>query len=150
VKKLFWISLFCINILSHAHTAVPQNTLIIIIVDNVIVDRLFIHDLDPNKIEKINVYKSKIENRPILDDLTQNGILEITLKEKVFIPKLNIKEAKQILKLENNAPVFLNKIKVNRDHILVTEDLLKRAKIIQLDKINGYQSAALSLESGFF
>lgn len=86
MKKLFWISLFCINILSHAHTAVPQNTLIII-VDNVIVDRLFIHDLDPNKIEKINVYKSKIENRPILDDLTQNGILDITLKRESFYSK---------------------------------------------------------------
>ncbi len=47
----------------------------------------FIHDLDPNKIEKINVYKSKIENRPILDDLTQNGILDITLKRESFYPK---------------------------------------------------------------
>lgn len=149
MKKLFWISLFCINILSYAQTTVPQNSPIII-VDNVIVDRLFIHDLDPNKIEKINVYKSKIENRPILDDFTQNGILDITLKEKVFIPKLNIKEAKQLLNLKDNAPVFLNKIKVNRDDILISEDLLKRAKIIQPDKINGYPTAALSLETGIF
>lgn len=106
------------------------------IVDQIIVDRFFITDLDPQKIENIQVYKTSNNELPELNDLAQNGIINIKLKIAQDIPFVRLHEAKSLMKLPLETKIYLNNVLVINESILIAEDLLKRARIITPDKNN--------------
>lgn len=124
-------------VLSSAQTA-PKP---IVIVQNVVMGNLTLNSLDPNKIEQVQVYKTPSTETAKFDDLIKNGLINITLKEKMPIESLTISEAKKRFKLPANALVFLNDIEVHDGNILIAEDLLKTSSVINPDKKSNNFSA---------
>ena len=137
------ITILVVTTILKAQTQPP-----IIIVDDVVVDRLYIAGLDPNRIETVQVYKAPTTELPQLSDMTKNGIINIKLKEASHIANVPIWKAKAILKLPADSQVFLNNILVNNEEIKISEELLKRARIIHPDSLNKLKSTTVYLETG--
>lgn len=120
----------------------------IFIVDNVIVSNVLLHSFDPNDIESIQVYKSPSSQIQQYEDLVKNGLINIVMKKPQNLEKLSISEAKKRLNLTFESKFFLNGIEVHNPSILIAEDLLKRARILQPDKqLNHYQVPAISIDT---
>ncbi len=120
----------------------------IYIVDNVIVSNVLLHSLDPEDIESVQVYKSPSSQIEQYDDLVKNGLININMKKPQNIEKLTIDEAKKKLNLTSESRFFLNDIEVRNNSILIAEDLLTRARILQPDKkFNNYKVPAISIET---
>lgn len=131
-------------VLSSAQTA-PKP---IVIVQNVVMGNLTLNSLDPNKIEQVQVYKTPSTETAKFDDLIKNGLINITLKEKMPIESLTISEAKKRFKLPANALVFLNDIEVHDGNILIAEDLLKTSSVINPDKkSNNFSAPVLNIKT---
>ncbi|MGV4413405.1 hypothetical protein [Chryseobacterium sp. T1] len=144
MKQVFFIITLLIgSIIIKAQTTQP-----IIIVNDVVVDRLYMAALDPKNIETVQVYKAPTEALPQLSDMTKNGIINIKLKEASHINNVPIWKAKAILKLPADSQVFLNNIIVNNEEIKISEELLKRAKIIHPDSVNKLPVTIIYLETG--
>lgn len=144
MKQVFFIIALLIgSIILKAQAKQP-----IIIVDDVVVDRLYMAALDPKDIETVQVYKAPTEALPQLSDMTKNGIINIKLKEASHIKNVPIWKAKAILKLPADSQVFLNNIIVNNEEIKISEELLKRARIIQPDSFNKLKVTSVYLQTG--
>jgi len=133
-------------IFSSAQTKTPKP---IVIVDNVVMGNLTLNSLDPNKIETVQVYKTPSSETAKFDDLVKNGLINVTLKEKITIESLTVSEAKKRFKLPATALVFLNDIEVHNENILIAEDLLKTSSVINPDKkVNQFTAPVLSIQTG--
>ena len=120
----------------------------IYIVDNVIVSNVLLHSFNPEEIESVQVYKSPSSQIEQYDDLVKNGLINIVMKKPQTIEKVTIAEAKTKLNLTSESRFFLNDIEVHNQSILIAEDLLKKARIIQPDKkFNNYKVPAISIET---
>ncbi|WP_313100369.1 hypothetical protein [Epilithonimonas sp.] len=120
----------------------------IYIVDNVIVSNVLLHSFNPEEIENIQVYKSPSSQIEQYDDLVKNGLININLKKPLNLEKVTISEAKKRLNLTSESRFFLNDIEIHNESILIAEDLLKRARILQPDKkFNNYKVPAISIET---
>ena len=120
----------------------------IYIVDNVIVSNVLLHSFNPNDIESVQVYKSPSSQIEQYDDLVKNGLINIIMKKPQAIEKVTIAEAKTKLNLTSESRFFLNDIEVHNESILIAEDLLKKARILQPDKkFNNYKVPAVSIET---
>lgn len=132
-------------ILNSAQTTAPKP---IVIVQNVVMGNLTLNSLDPNKIEQVQVYKTPSTETAKFDDLIKNGLINITLKEKMTIESLTIAEAKKRFKLPSTALVFLNDIEVHDGNILIAEDLLKTSSVINPDKkMNNFSAPVLKIKT---
>ncbi|KFC21818.1 hypothetical protein [Epilithonimonas lactis] len=144
-KIIFSLILSFAFILNSAQTTEPKP---IVIVQNVVMGNLTLNSLDPNKIEQVQVYKTPSTETAKFDDLIKNGLINITLKEKMTIESLTISEAKKRFKLPANALVFLNDIAVHDENILIAEDLLKTSSVIDPDKkTNNYSAPVLKIKT---
>ncbi|WP_312421037.1 hypothetical protein [Epilithonimonas sp.] len=120
----------------------------IYIVDNVIVSNVLLHSFKPEEIQSVQVYKSPSSQIEHYDDLLKNGLININLKKPLNLEKVTISEAKKKLNLTSESRFFLNDIEVHNESILIAEDLLKRARILQPDKkFNNYKVPAISIET---
>ena len=120
----------------------------IYIVDNVIVSNVLLHSFNPEEIESVQVYKSPSSQIEQYDDLVKNGLINIIMKKPQAIEKVTIAEAKTKLNLTSESRFFLNDIEVHNQSILIAEDLLKKARILQPDKkFNNYKVPAISIET---
>lgn len=120
----------------------------IYIVDNVIVSNVLLHSFNPEDIESVQVYKSPSSQIEQYDDLVKNGLININMKQPLNLEKISIAEAKKRLNLTSVSRFFLNDIEVHNESILIAEDLLKRARILQPDKkFNNYKVPAVSIET---
>ena len=120
----------------------------IYIVDNVIVSNVLLHSFNPEEIQSVQVYKSPSSQIEQYDDLVKNGLINIVMKKPQTIEKVTIAEAKTKLNLTSESRFFLNDIEVHNQSILIAEDLLKKARILQLDKkFNNYKVPAISIET---
>jgi len=120
----------------------------IYIVDNVIVSNVLLHSFNPEEIESVQVYKSPSSQIEQYDDLVKNGLINIVMKKPQIIEKVTIAEAKTKLNLTSESRFFLNDIEVHNQSILIAEDLLKKARILQPDKkFNNYKVPAISIET---
>lgn len=120
----------------------------IYIVDNVIVSNVLLHSFNPEEIESVQVYKSPSSQIEQYDDLVKNGLINIVMKKPQTIEKVTIAEAKTKLNLTSESRFFLNDIEVHNQSILIAEDLLKKAKILQPDKkFNNYKVPTISIET---
>ena len=146
MKKIIFSFIFSIAfILNSAQTTAPKP---IIIVQNVVMGNLTLNSLDPNKIENVHVYKTPSTETAKFDDLIRNGLISITLKEKITIESLTISEAKKRFKLPTTALVFLNDIEVHDGNILIAEDLLKTSSVINPDKkTNNFSAPVLKIKT---
>ena len=132
MKNIIFSLIFSLSfILNSAQKTVPKP---IVIVQNVVMGNLTLNSLDPNKIENVQVYKTPSSETAKFDDLIKNGLINITLKEKMAIESLAVSEAKKRFKLPDTALVFLNDIQVHDENILIAEDLLKTSSVIHPDK----------------
>jgi hypothetical protein len=119
----------------------------IYIVDNVIVSNVLLHSFNPEEIQSVQVYKSPSSQIEQYDDLVKNGLINIIMKKPQTIEKVTIAEAKKI-KSTSESRFFLNDIEVHNQSILIAEDLLKKARILQPDKkFNNYKVPAISIET---
>jgi len=144
-KIIFSFVLSFAFILNSAQTTAPKP---IVIVQNVVMGNLTLNSLDPNKIEQVQVYKTPSTETAKFDDLIKNGLINITLKEKMTIESLTIAEAKKRFKLPSTALVFLNDIEVHDGNILIAEDLLKTSSVINPDKkSNNFSAAVLKIKT---
>ncbi|WDF46303.1 hypothetical protein PQ459_15505 [Chryseobacterium sp. KACC 21268] len=144
-KIIFGLILSFAFILNSSQTTEPKP---IVIVQNVVMGNLTLNSLDPNKIEQVQVYKTPSTETAKFDDLIKNGLINITLKEKMTIESLTISEAKKRFKLPANALVFLNDIAVHNENILIAEDLLKTSSVIEPDKkTNNYSAPVLKIKT---
>ncbi|ROI14417.1 porin family protein [Epilithonimonas hominis] len=120
----------------------------IYIVDNVIVSNVLLHSFNPEEIQSVQVYKSPSSQIEQYDDLVKNGLINIVMKKPQTIEKVTIAEAKTKLNLTQESRFFLNDIEVHNQSILIAEDLLKKARILQPDKkFNNYKVPAISIET---
>ena len=120
----------------------------IYIVDNVIVSNVLLHSFNPEEIESVQVYKSPSSQIEQYDDLVKNGLINIVMKKPQTIEKVTIAEAKTKLNLTSESRFFLNDIEVHNQSILIAEDLLKKARILQPDKkFNNYKVPTISIET---
>ncbi|WP_312825611.1 hypothetical protein [Epilithonimonas sp.] len=120
----------------------------IYIVDNVIVSNILLHSFNPEEIQSVQVYKSPSSQIEQYDDLVKNGLINIVMKKPQTIEKVTIAEAKTKLNLTSESRFFLNDIEVHNQSILIAEDLLKKARILQPDKkFNNYKVPAISIET---
>ncbi len=120
----------------------------IYIVDNVIVSNVLLHSFNPEEIQSVQVYKSPSSQIEQYDDLVKNGLINIIMKKPQTIEKVTIAEAKTKLNLTQDSRFFLNDIEVHNQSILIAEDLLKKARILQPDKkFNNYKVPAISIET---
>lgn len=120
----------------------------IYIVDNVIVSNVLLHSFNPEEIQSVQVYKSPSSQIEQYDDLVKNGLINIVMKKPQTIEKVTIAEAKTKLNLTSESRFFLNDIEVHNQSILIAEDLLKKARILQPDKkFNNYKVPAISIET---
>ena len=120
----------------------------IYIVDNVIVSNVLLHSFNPEEIESVQVYKSPSSQIEQYDDLVKNGLINIVMKKPQTIEKVTIAETKTKLNLTQESRFFLNDIEVHNQSILIAEDLLKKARILQPDKkFNNYKVPAISIET---
>jgi hypothetical protein len=120
----------------------------IYIVDNVIVSNVLLHSFNPEEIQSVQVYKSPSSQIEQYDDLVKNGLINIIMKKPLNLDKVTISEAKKRLNLTTESRFFLNDIEVHNESILIAEDLLKRARILQPDKkFNNYKVPAISIET---
>jgi len=120
----------------------------IYIVDNVIVSNVLLHSFNPADIESVQVYKSPSSQIQQYDDLVKNGLININMKKPLNLEKVTVAEAKKKLNLTSESRFFLNDIEVHNESILIAEDLLKRARILQPDKkFNNYKVPAVSIET---
>ena len=120
----------------------------IYIVDNVIVSNVLLHSFNPEEIQSLQVYKSPSSQIEQYDDLVKNGLINIVMKKPQTIEKVTIAEAKTKLNLTQESRFFLNDIEVHNQSILIAEDLLKKARILQPDKkFNNYKVPAISIET---
>lgn len=120
----------------------------IYIVDNVIVSNVLLHSFNPEEIQSVQVYKSPSSQIEQYDDLVKNGLINIVMKKPQTIEKVTIAEAKTKLNLTQDSRFFLNDIEVHNQSILIAEDLLKKARILQPDKkFNNYKVPAISIET---
>lgn len=144
-KIIFSFVLSYAFILNSAQTTAPKP---IVIVQNVVMGNLTLNSLDPNKIEQVQVYKTPSTETAKFDDLIKNGLINITLKEKMTIESLTIAEAKKRFKLPSTALVFLNDIEVHDGNILIAEDLLKTSSVINPDKkMNNFSAPVLKIKT---
>ena len=144
-KIIFSFILSFAFILNSAQTTAPKP---IVIVQNVVMGNLTLNSLDPNKIEQVQVYKTPSTETAKFDDLIKNGLINITLKEKMNIESLTIAEAKKRFKLPPTALVFLNDIEVHDGNILIAEDLLKTSSVINPDKkTNNFTAPVLKIKT---
>lgn len=146
MKKIIFSFIFSFAfILNSAQTTAPTP---IVIVQNVIMGNLTLNSLDPNKIEQVHVYKTPSTETAKFDDLIKNGLINITLKEKMTIESLTISEAKKRFRLPSTALVFLNEIEVHDGNILIAEDLLKTSSVINPDKkSNNFTAPVLKIKT---
>ena len=146
MKKLIFAFavFFCIQFsLAQKSEAIP-----IYIVDNVIVSNVLLHSFNPEEIQSVQVYKSPSSQIEQYDDLVKNGLINIVMKKPQTIEKVTIAEAKTKLNLTQDSRFFLNDIEVHNQSILIAEDLLKKARILQPDKkFNNYKVPAISIET---
>ena len=120
----------------------------IYIVDNVIVSNVLLHSFNPEEIQSVQVYKSPSSQIEQYDDLVKNGLINIVMKKPQVIEKVTIAEAKTKLNLTSESRFFLNDIEVHNQSILIADDLLKKARILQPDKkFNNYKVPAISIET---
>ena len=120
----------------------------IYIVDNVIVSNVLLHSFNPEEIQSVQVYKSPSSQIEQYDDLVKNGLINIVMKKPQTIEKVTIAEAKTKLNLTSESRFFLNDIEVHNQSILIADDLLKKARILQPDKkFNNYKVPAISIET---
>ena len=120
----------------------------IYIVDNVIVSNVLLHSFNPEEIQSVQVYKSPSSQIEQYDDLVKNGLINIVMKKPQTIEKVTIAEAKTKLNLTQESRFFLNDIEVHNQSILIADDLLKKARILQPDKkFNNYKVPAISIET---
>lgn len=120
----------------------------IYIVDNVIVSNVLLHSFNPEEIQSVQVYKSPSSQIEQYDDLVKNGLINIVMKKPQTIEKVTIAEAKTKLNLTSESRFFINDIEVHNQSILIAEDLLKKARILQPDKkFNNYKVPAISIET---
>lgn len=120
----------------------------IVIVENVVMGNLTLNSLDPNRIANVQVYKTPSTETAKFDDLIKNGLINITLKEKMVIESLTISEAKKRFKLPSTTLVFLNDIEVHDGNILIAEDLLKTSSVINPDKkTNNFSAPVLKIKT---
>lgn len=120
----------------------------IYIVDNVIVSNVLLHSFNPEEIQSVQVYKSPSSQIEQYDDLVKNGLINIIMKKPLNLERVTVAEAKKRLKLTSESRFFLNDIEVHNESILIAEDLLKRARILQPDKkYNNYKVPAISVET---
>ena len=144
-KIIFSLILSFAYILNSAQTTDPKP---IVIVQNVVMGNLTLNSLDPNKIEQVQVYKTPSVETEKFDDLIKNGLINITLKEKMAIESLTIAEAKKRFKLPSTALVFLNEIAVHDENILIAEDLLKTSSVVNPDKkTNNFSAPVLKIKT---
>jgi hypothetical protein len=144
-KIIFSFILSFAYILNSAQTTAPKP---IVIVQNVVMGNLTLNSLDPNKIEQVQVYKTPSTETAKFDDLIKNGLINITLKEKMAIESLTISDAKKRFKLPSTALVFLNDIEVHDENILIAEDLLKTSSVINPDKkTNNFTAPVLNIKT---
>ena len=144
-KIIFSFILSFAFMLNSAQTAAPKP---IVIVQNVVMGNLTLNSLDPNKIEQVQVYKTPSTETAKFDDLIKNGLINITLKEKMLIDSLTIADAKKRFKLPSTALVFLNDIEVHDENILIAEDLLKTSSVISPDKkTNNFSAPVLKIKT---
>ena len=144
-KIIFSFILSFAFILNSAQTTAPKP---IVIVQNVVMGNLTLNSLDPNKIEQVQVYKTPSTETAKFDDLIKNGLINITLKEKMAIESLTISDAKKRFKLPSTALVFLNDIEVHDENILIAEDLLKTSSVINPDKkTNNFTATVLNIKT---
>ena len=146
MKKIIFSFIFSFAfILNSAQTTAPKP---IVIVQNVVMGTLTLNSLDPNKIEQVQVYKTPSTETAKFDDLIKNGLINVTLKEKMTIESLTMSEAKKRFKLPANALVFLNDIQVHDENILIAEDLLKTSSVINPDKkLNNFSAPVLKIKT---
>ncbi|WP_374444991.1 hypothetical protein [Epilithonimonas sp.] len=146
MKKLIlaFTVFFCVQLsLAQKSEATP-----IYIVDNVIVSNVLLHSFNPNDIESVQVYKSPSTQIEQYDDLVKNGLININMKKPLNLEKITVGEAKKKLNLTSESRFFLNDIEVHNESILIAEDLLKRARILQPDKkFNNYKVPAISIDT---
>ena len=120
----------------------------IYIVDNVIVSNVLLHSFNPADIESVQVYKSPSSQIQQYDDLVKNGLININMKKPLNLEKVTVAEGKKKLNLTSESRFFLNDIEVHNQSILIAEDLLKKARILQPDKkFNNYKVPAISIET---
>lgn len=146
MKKLIFafVVFFCLQ-LSFAQKSEKTP---IYIVDNVVVSNVLLHSFNPEDIESVQVYKSPSLQIEQYDDLVKNGLINIILKKPLNLEKVTISEAKKRLNLTSESRFFLNDIEVHNESILIAEDLLKRARILQPDKrFNNYKVPAISIDT---
>jgi len=144
-KIIFSFILSFAYILNSAQTTAPKP---IVIVQNVVMGNLTLNSLDPNKIQQVQVYKTPSTETAKFDDLIKNGLINITLKEKMAIESLTISDAKKRFKLPSTALVFLNDIEVHDENILIAEDLLKTSSVINPDKkTNNFTAPVLNIKT---
>jgi len=144
-KIIFSFILSFAYIFTSAQTSAPSP---IVIVQNVVMGNLTLNSLDPNKIQQVQVYKTPSTETAKFDDLIKNGLINITLKEKMAIESLTISDAKKRFKLPSTALVFLNEIEVHDDNILIAEDLLKTSSVINPDKkTNNFTVPVLNIKT---
>ena len=144
-KIIFSFILSFAFILNSAQTSTPKP---IVIVQNVVMGNLTLNSLDPNKIQQVQVYKTPSTETAKFDDLIKNGLINITLKEKMAIESLTIADAKKRFKLPSTALVFLNDIEVHDENILIAEDLLKTSSVINPDKkTNNFTAPVLNIKT---
>lgn len=146
MKNIIFSLIFSLSfILNSAQKTVPKP---IVIVQNVVMGNLTLNSLDPNKIENVQVYKTPSSETAKFDDLIKNGLINITLKEKMAIESLAVSEAKKRFKLPDTALVFLNDIQVHDENILIAEDLLKTSSVIHPDKkSNNFSAPVLKIKT---
>ena len=144
-KIIFSFILSFAYIFTSAQTSAPSP---IVIVQNVVMGNLTLNSLDPNKIQQVQVYKTPSTETAKFDDLIKNGLINITLKEKMAIESLTISDAKKRFKLPSTALVFLNDIEVHDENILIAEDLLKTSSVINPDKkTNNFTAPVLNIKT---
>ncbi len=144
-KIIFSFILSFAYIFISAQTSAPKP---IVIVQNVVMGNLTLNSLDPNKIQQVQVYKTPSTETAKFDDLIKNGLINITLKEKMAIESLTISDAKKRFKLPSTALVFLNDIEVHDENILIAEDLLKTSSVINPDKkTNNFTAPVLNIKT---
>jgi len=144
-KIIFSFILSFAYILNSAQTTAPKP---IVIVQNVVMGNLTLNSLDPNKIQQVQVYKTPSTETAKFDDLIKNGLINITLKEKMAIESLTISDAKKRFKLPSTSLVFLNDIEVHDENILIAEDLLKTSSVINPDKkTNNFTAPVLNIKT---
>jgi len=146
MKKIIFSLIFSLGLIFiSAQESTPKP---IVIVENVVMGTLTLNSLDPNKIESVQVYKTPSKETAKFDDLIKNGLINVTLKEKMTIESLTISEAKKRFKLPASALVFLNDIQVYDENILIAEDLLKTSSVINPDKkMNNFTAPVLKIKT---